>query len=67
MKDILNIKNGELAENFEIYSTDGRKILQSKNFKNINILISDGKNLIFFNKYLIDFTIILFNFLNTFI
>ena len=37
MKDILNIKNGELAENFEIYSTDGRKILQSKNFKNINI------------------------------
>ena len=37
VKDILNIKNGELAENFEIYSTDGRKILQSKNFKNINI------------------------------
>ena len=37
VKDILNIKNGELAENFEIYSTDGRKILQSKNIKNINI------------------------------
>ena len=37
VKDILNIKNGELAENFEIYSTNGRKILQSKNIKNINI------------------------------
>jgi hypothetical protein len=37
VKDILNVKNGELAENFEIYSTNGRKILQSINIKNINI------------------------------
>lgn len=36
IKDFLNIKNAENAESFEIYNMEGRKIMASKNFKNIN-------------------------------
>ncbi|MDQ0476520.1 T9SS type A sorting domain-containing protein [Chryseobacterium sp. MDT2-18] len=36
IKDFLNITNAENAESFEIYNVEGRKILASRNFKNIN-------------------------------
>lgn len=36
IKEFLNIKNAENAENFEVYNIEGRKVLTSKNFKNIN-------------------------------
>ena len=37
VKDFLNIRNVENAQSFEIYSIEGRKILASKNFKNMNV------------------------------
>ncbi|WP_169743933.1 T9SS type A sorting domain-containing protein [Kaistella jeonii] len=36
VKNFLNIKNAEDAENFELYSTEGRKISESKNYKSVN-------------------------------
>lgn len=36
VKDFLNIKNTENAESFEVFNMEGRMILVSKNFNNIN-------------------------------
>lgn len=37
VNDFLNIKNAENAESLEVYSIDGKKVLSSKTFKNLNL------------------------------